>query len=188
MSQESNSPVTQLTVKTPLSADAREANLKLYDRVLATVSAIGLIAGGVWGLFTYANSKSNEARHRVEDLNRQVFNDRKEAYLRLVDAACEIVGCRDRSEVEKKSRAFLTLYAGRAHVIADPDSEVTQKKISFKNRLIDYMEGENKESKELPFHFFKDAALELTDACRKKIDPRTQLDAESFVAAAGNKK
>lgn len=172
MSEETKSSIESPPAKVEVSADSREAKLKVYDRILATVSALGLVIGGCWGLYTYSRATYGEAQHRKDELKRLIFNERKDVYLLLCDAVCDIVACRNRNEVEEKSRSFLKLYAGRAHIIAEPDSDVSKMKIAFKNRLMDYLEGEHKTSKTLPFHFFVNTALDLTDACRKNIDPR----------------
>jgi hypothetical protein len=169
------------------TTDALDIRLKVYDRLLASVSALALIIGGCWGLFNYFDTKKKEAsaaeeQHRQtadqkerelqlrkHELDLMVFKERKEAYLALCDAACEIVACRDRKEVEERSRAFLKMYYGRAHIIAEADPEVSGKKIAFKNKLMEYLESNNTES---PFGYFGSAAFELTKACRKYVDPR----------------
>jgi hypothetical protein len=169
----------------------REEKLKLYDRVLATVSALGLIVGGVWGVYTYSHTrqreidqKSEEAKRagelkgkeillRKHELDLMIFKERKEAYFALCDAACEIAACRDRKEVVDRSRAYLQLYYGRAHIIADSDDDVSEKKVAFKERLMEYLYGKSKDSTELPFTFFGNDAYALTHACRKHVDPRS---------------
>jgi hypothetical protein len=197
----------------PPSPEAREARLKVYDRVLATVSALGLIVGGVWAVYTHSESrrkeleqktaeakrdaelreqaaqqkavesqrdaalKERELQLRKQELDLLVFKERKEAYYALCDAACEIVACRDRKEVEERARGFLRLYYGRAHIIAEADPEVSAKKIAFKDRLMEYIEGDAKESNVSPFTFFASAAFDLTKACRRHVDPRSLVTA-----------
>jgi hypothetical protein len=180
-------------------AEEREAKLKVYDRILATVSAIGLILGGIWGVYTYAETRRKETEQRADqaasekiqrqkeaeqkdreiqlrrdELDRQVFTERKATYLTLSDAACEVVACRDRKEVEERSKIFLKLYFGRAHIIAEGDSEVEDCKIAFKDLIFKYLNGKDRDSTKIPFDYFGDAAYKLTKACKVHIDPRSK--------------
>jgi hypothetical protein len=190
MGQESI-PTTSTPPATTASAEAREARLKVYDRMLATVSALGLLMGGVWAVYTYSQARHKEVEQkaaeakqaaelrekeiqlRKQELDLQVFKERKETYYALCDAACEIVACRNRKEVEERSQAFLKMYYGRAHIIAEGDPDVSAKKIAFKKKLMEYLEGESKDSMESPFTFFGTVAFDLTKTCQKHMDPRT---------------
>ncbi len=101
-----------------------------------------------------------------------IFQERKEAYLALCDAACEVVACKDRQEVVDRSRAFRKMFYGRAHIIADPDPVVGDMKVAFNNKLTSYLTGDDKETDKSPYLYFGGAALNLTKSCRKHIDPR----------------
>jgi hypothetical protein len=118
-------------------SEAKEARLKVYDRVLATVSALSLIVGGVWAVYINAEARNKEIGQRAEELRTrdrelrlQVFKDRKGTYMALCDAVGDVVACRDREEVKAKARTFIKLYVGRAHIIVD-DDDVSKKKKGF---------------------------------------------------------
>lgn len=172
-------PLEKTTSEQPSPSEIRESNLKVYDRVLATVSILGIVSGGIWGFYSHiqqrvaeASQKDKEIELRKHELDLLIFQERKEAYLALCDAACEIVACKDRQEVAERSRAFRKMYYGRAHIIADPDPVVGDMKVAFNNKLTSYLTGDDKESTKSPYLYFGGAALDLTKSCRKHIDPR----------------
>jgi hypothetical protein len=150
--------------------DAFEAKLKLYDRVLATLTALGLILGGVWGVYTYFGIQHQTIELRERELAFMVFNEKKHAYLALIDAAAEITASKNRQEVSEKAPLFLKLYYGRAHVIAEADRNVSKKKVTFRNKLMKYLEDKIDTP---PHEYFGGAALALTKACQVHVDPRT---------------
>ena len=80
----------------------------------------------------------------------------------------EVVASKDREEVIKKAPLFLKLYYGPVHVLHNLDDEVMNKKIAFKNKIMDYLEKQNTTK---PFEYFGKAAFDLTSACRVYIDP-----------------
>ncbi|MEI8380620.1 MAG: hypothetical protein WCJ09_10855 [Planctomycetota bacterium] len=151
---------------------ACEIRLKVYDRVLATVSALGLIFGGAWSLFEYASSRTHENELRTRELNLAIFRERRDTYFAISDAASDIAASRSREDVIERSRAFLKLYNGRAHLLAEIDSDVKSSKIEFKNLLFEYLDGKDKNTTESPFDYFGAAAYQLTKACSRHLDPR----------------
>jgi hypothetical protein len=178
MAQENIAPQSAQPIVQVSPIEVREANLKLYDRILASISAIGLIAGGIWGLVTYSESKKQESEHKASEielrkyeLDLSIFKERKEAYYALCDAACDIAASHDRNDVIERSREFLKLYNGRAHIIAEGDNDVFDKKIAFQKKLMSYLKGKN--IADSPYDYFESAAYQLTMACRKHTDPRT---------------
>jgi hypothetical protein len=197
MTRDESDPSKEASSSAPTADNLRESNLKVYDRILATVSVIGLIIGGVWGLYSHFQQKAAEALQRDQEIELRkheldllIFQEKKEAYLALCDAACEVVACQDRAEVAERSRAFRKLFYGRAHIIADPDPEVSDKKIEFNNKLTSYLTGEDKGSTKAPFLYFGSAALNLTKVCRKHIDPRqlSSLDKPGIDSPSGETK
>lgn len=126
--------------------------------------------GGLWfGVIQYAVAEKAADRMREQELAATIFRERKEAYMDLINAACEIAGCMDRAEVKKKAPAFLTIFCGRAHVIAAAKPEVTNQKVKFKDKLLEYLKDET--IKEPPFEYFRDNALDLTFECKPFVDP-----------------
>ncbi len=154
-----------------MSRDILEAKLKFYDRFLATITALGIILGGFWGVYTYVETQHQSIQLRQRELALRVFKEKKNAYLSLIDAAGEITASKNRQEVIEKAPLFLKLYYGRAHVIAEADPNVSDMKIAFKGKLMTYLK--NKEMNESPFKYFSSVSFDLTNACKSHIDPRT---------------
>ena len=165
-----------------------EQRLKIYDRGLGTVSAAAIVIGGLFTIYTYLHDqrlKEAEERKlrekeiaqtqeqlslRQKELTFALFKEKREAYLALTDAACTIAACRSYEEVESASKEFLRLYYGRAHIIADGDSDVYNKKIDFRRALTKYLRDRPRET---PDVYFEDLALAITDACKAHLDPRS---------------
>ncbi|HEX8489906.1 MAG TPA: hypothetical protein VF626_02710 [Chthoniobacterales bacterium] len=168
-----------------------EQRLQIYDRGLSTVSAAVLVIGALLTIVTYLHDqrvKEREERKlrdqeiaqaqeqlqlRKRELAFAIFKEKREAYLALTDAACAIAACRNYEEVEGASKEFLKLYYGRAHIIADGDPDVYQKKIDFRKALATYLKERPSEA---PDAYFEGLALDITDACKSHMDPRS-LDA-----------
>jgi hypothetical protein len=172
MSQESMSTTASSSTPAVNTKDTFEAKLKIFDRILATITAIGVIVGGVWGLYNHFGLQHEANQLWQNEIDLMVFKEKKETYLALIDAAGEIIACKNRQEVSEKAPLFLKLYLGRAHVIADADSEVRDKKIAFKEKLDTYLKDKINES---PFKYFGSAALALTNACKVYVDPNTLM-------------
>ena len=146
-----------------MSREALDAKLKLYDRILASITAFGVIVGGSWAMYTHF-----ELRHK--EIALMVFKEKKEAYLALIDAAGEVTASNNRQEVVENAPLFLKLYYGRAHVIAEADPQVSKQKIAFKEKLMAYLDDERVNVS--PFEYFGGTTFALTNACKVHIDPR----------------
>ena len=172
MSQESKSNMEFPSSSVVEVGSALESNLKIYDRILATVTALGVVIGGLWGLYNHFELQRHANELRQREFKLMVFKEKKDAYMALIDAAGEIVASKNRQEVSENASQFLKLYLGRAHVIAEADSNVSSMKIAFKNKLDTYLKGQIDED---PFIYFRSTALALTNACRTHVDPRTLM-------------
>ncbi|MDJ0667877.1 MAG: hypothetical protein QNJ61_11380 [Desulfobacterales bacterium] len=147
-----------------------ENKLKIYDRFIATITAIGVVGGGLWGAYTFFKQQKQSIKLRQRELAFMVYKDKKDAYLSLVDAANEITASKNRKEVIEKASLYLRLYYGRAHVIADSDHKVSESKIAFKNKLMTYLKDEQIDTS--PFEYFGGVAFAITNSCKIYLDPR----------------
>jgi len=172
MSQEFISTTASSSDPAVNTKDAFDAKLKLFDRILATITALGVIVGGVWGLYNHFGLQHEANQLRQNEIDLMLFKEKKDTYLSLIDAAGEIIACKNRQEVSGKAPLFLKLYLGRAHVIAEADSNVMKMKIAFKEKLDTYLKDQINES---PFKYFGSAALALTNACKVYVDPNTLM-------------
>ena len=159
----------------PGAAHPFEAKLKFYDRILATCTALLMIVGVCWGVYKYLDNQRQAIKLRQLEYDLMVFQEKKQTYLALVDAASEIAACKNHHEVRDKAPLFLKLYYGRAHAIVALDPPVSKEKIAFGKRLRTYLDDN---SEEPPHKHFGKPALALTMACRDHIDPRQLEESE----------
>jgi hypothetical protein len=154
--------------------------LEVYDRVLATVASISVIIGGIWGMVTYLQAKTKESKDRAREsalkkyeLELLAYKDQREAFLALCDCASEIAMCKNRDEVEIKSKQYGKLYLGRAHLFTKDVDEVTAKvfeaKIRFHTLIERYLAQQQPTT--TPYEHFHQGALTLTEACSKALKP-----------------
>ena len=144
-----------------------ENSFKIYDRALATLSAVAIIIGGFWTLWGFIRAKNKENLLIEQKIRLDKFNDKKDIYYELCDAEGEIASCNSYEEVVIAQKHFRKLYLGRAHIIAELDVEVNNQKVSFRKLLDKYL-LEKPEAR--PFDYFKESSLELADICKKNLD------------------
>ena len=128
------------------------------------------ILGSVILLAGVAFERYKAFEQRKTEIDSVLFNQRREAYLALADAAAAIAACKSYEDVEKASIAYATLFRGRAHVIAAGDSKVTAAKLAFYKALREYLA--TKPPRSTPEEFFAHHAMEITLACQPNLDPR----------------
>jgi hypothetical protein len=116
-----------------------------------------------------------------KELALALFKDKREVYLALTEAASAIAACRTFEQVESAAKEFLKLYYGRAQIIADCDRGVFEKKIAFRCALAKYLQEKPDQT---PDVYFENFALDITDACRVHLDPRS-MDAPKSNGSGG---
>jgi|JI6StandDraft_1071083.scaffolds.fasta_scaffold322762_1 hypothetical protein len=144
-----------------------EQKLKIYDRILATVSTLAIIVAGIWSLWEIIETRKKENILLTQQIDLIKFNDKKAIYFELCDAEGKIAACNSYDEVLIAQKDFRKLYLGKAHIIADLDIEVNNQKIEFCLLLDKYL---NEKSTERPFDYFFDATLKLSDICKRNLD------------------
>jgi len=139
---------------------------------------VGVIAAGAWTVVTYIGdqqTKTNQAANalvlRGRELDLELFRDKREAYLALIDSASTIAACADYDEVKVASKDFLKIYYGRAHSFVTGDEDVFSKKVDFKRALDSYLINHTENT---PADHFGDPSLGIALACRFHLDPRCQ--------------
>ncbi len=63
-----------------------ERELKIYDRLLATVSAFAIICGGIWTIANFISAKNKENELRQQEIRQAIYEDKKAIYYELADA------------------------------------------------------------------------------------------------------
>jgi hypothetical protein len=178
------------TLKPRRKAPYTEDQLRVYDRYLATVTALLTLLGAFGTVFVYLQDqrtkhesesklKKQELDLREAEMNSFLYNDKRDAYYALVDAVSKIAACRNVDEVSEASKDFFKLYYGRAHLVIEGDFAVFNAKIEFGRALREYLE---EKPEALPSTIFGGLALDITDACRQYLDPRPSDSDESAAA------
>ena len=114
--------------------DRAEFRFKLFDRGVAVVSAMSIIVSGVFGLISYSNQRKVDSALKRREFRLSVYREKKEIYYPLCESAAAIVSCDSQNEAKPHINDFLTLYYGKAHLIAI-DTEVNNAKVDFRMKL-----------------------------------------------------
>jgi len=136
-----------------------ERGLKIYDRVLGTLSAVAIIFGGWWTIYGFTQEKINENEVRWKQIIWDKFKDKKSIYFELCDAEAEIAACNSYEEVVMAQKHFRKLFVGRAHIIATLDTAVNNQKVDFRDTLDYYLEHRPATK---PFDYFINSCLILS--------------------------
>ena len=131
--------------------------------VAAIVSAIGLVAGGIFGLYTYREQGIAADAARQKELRLMQYSQKKDIYYELVDAASTFASSTTKAEAEKNAARYNALYFGRAHIFAI-DPKVNASKIAFHAALEAALARGNFPTKDLD-----DDVLALADACKRYL-------------------
>jgi hypothetical protein len=137
-----------------------EQRLKYYDRVLATLTAITIIVGGLWTFWKFIDQRNLE-------IKKITFDEKKALYYELVNAEAEIASSMSYEEVVVAQKRFRNLYSGRSHIIAKLDPEVENQKVVFMGILNEYIKTKPPER---PFKYFNSPSLRLAELCRKYLE------------------
>ncbi|MGA8834237.1 MAG: hypothetical protein WB538_01265 [Candidatus Sulfotelmatobacter sp.] len=151
-----------------------EASWRVWDTVAKMVTALGLVAGGIWTLRKYFDDRAKErilAQERAKSAGieaRKPFSTKQlELYFQAVEAASAIASG-PWEEQGPSINAFWRLYWGPLALVED--SRVAQAMIHFGEALeADANQGE-----------LKIYALELAHACRDSIAESWKVTLSSF--------
>ena len=125
----------------------------------AVASTLGLIAG----LYTCHQQSVAANALKEKELRLLQYNQKKEVYYELSDAAAAVATSRTKQDALKIAAKISTLYFGRAHIFAI-DPAVNSDKISFYSKMQGALKKGTFPSDDLEF-----AALSLTNACREVL-------------------
>jgi hypothetical protein len=143
-----------------------DRNLKVFDRLVAAVSSLALVFGGLFGMFRYLDTRHREVNVQALAAEQAMLKEKQETYLALCDAACAIATCENETEVKARAKDYLRLYLGKVHMLANLEDKVVAKKIKFGHELIDFLKIDEK----APYSKFAEPALKLVGACRDSIE------------------
>lgn len=105
---------------------------KLWERLVQSITALGLVFGGLWTFWTYTEDRRHEDRLAL-------YKEQKERYYPLAMASAEIVTARSLVAARPAIKAFQTLYYGEGIISADP--EFTEAAKDFLDAISEFETG-----------------------------------------------
>ena len=112
----------------PLPADGghhkvkpTEWSLKVYDRILASITALGLIGGAFWTVLQYRVERDKEAAARRTEYLIQLRREKQELYEPLRTAIAKIGTAKTMGDARPFINQFWEMYWGDLHLIKDRD-------------------------------------------------------------------
>lgn len=147
-------------------SSSREYSLKVYDRILATVTALGLLVGAIWAFYLHIDAGRTESRHRKQELAMQIYKERQPLYHKLSEAAAKIAAAvpmkKKVVDINDAIEKYWVLYYGE--LILAEDDKVRQAQIGFSKTLLiaqksDYMVDD-----------LVTKAIQLSAACQEALD------------------
>jgi hypothetical protein len=142
-----------------------EFRFKIWDRSLATISALSLIIGGVWGLWQYIDQQEKDRELRDQEYNLALYKERKEMYYALCAAVGEIASSKSSAEAEPAIKAFFKLYHGGVHIVSD--RVLDEAKAAFARKVVDLMSGPKDQA---PPPELVHLADNLVEKCKESLD------------------
>ena len=149
-----------------------EPRFKACGALAAIVSALGLVAGGAFGLYTFRQQGISAEAQREKEFRLMQFNLKKEVYYELVEAAATVATSPTVEDAIKNAAKYKVVYFGRAHMFAI-DPTVSDAKIAFYRRLLEVLEKGKFPTTEL-----EGATLQLSIACMEVLRVRELFAAE----------
>jgi hypothetical protein len=138
---------------------------KVWDRGVATITSIGLIIGGGWGLYTYFQKRDQDIETRNQEYKLARYKERKELYYPMCKAVGEIASSKTARDAEPAIKNFLTLYYGGVHMVSD--KTVNEAKKDFYQALDEFRTGP---SDQPPPPTLITKANALVKACGESLD------------------
>jgi hypothetical protein len=169
-----------------------EGAARFWTAIFGGITAVGLIAAGIYTLVQYLNARQAERESHDKDratlqlqiattslAAKQAFNGKRlELCAQATGDAGTIATSRDKSKLRLAKDDFWRLYWGPLGIVEE--TEVARAMVAF-GRCLDDREGKN----DLRYRFACDGtpltslALDLAHACRSEVSKDFQLDLPS---------
>lgn len=91
------------------SEEKWELRFKACGAIAAIVSAIGLIVGGFFGLYSYRHQGMASDALKEKELRLMQYSQKKDVYSELVDAAASVATSQTKEDAMKNAIKYLTL-------------------------------------------------------------------------------
>jgi hypothetical protein len=115
--------------------DRFERAMKLWERILGTVTAAALVVAGVWTAWTYFKQQQEVLDQKRREYRLMVRNEKRELYQPLCSAAARIATAKTMRDAEPDIAKFWELYWGQVHFI--PDEGFQRAKERFRDELVE---------------------------------------------------
>jgi len=155
---------------------------KIWDRSLATITSMGLILGGGWGLFTYFQKRDQDIATRNQEYKLARYKERKELYYPMCKAVGEIASAKTARDAEPAIKNFLALYFGGVHMVSD--MTVNQAKKDFYQALQEFTDGPGNQA---PPPTLITKANALVKACGESLDLEGVFKEDSGASNSNNR-
>jgi hypothetical protein len=96
-----------------------EGRARFIQVVINLVTAIALIGGGIWTVYTYFSSREHEAKIAAIEARKPFEAKRLELYIEAASVAAVATSGKDTKEVKKAKDQFWYLYWGPLAVVED---------------------------------------------------------------------
>ncbi len=142
----------------PKKADLDELTLKKWDRILATITALGVVFGGFWTAYSFVQQRGLEYRSQQRKEKRELFQP-------FGTIAASIATAKTLADADTEIHKFWTMYYGSIHTLRDDRFE--QAKINFGEALRAACQDDPKQR---PPDELQQYAEELAEACRDSTE------------------
>jgi hypothetical protein len=144
--------------------DCWERRYKIASFIATGISTLSVIAGGVFGLYTYHQKSAQENLLRSEELRLRKYTQVREMYFQLVDAAAAVGTSNSKAQAVERLSEFDRIYFGRAHIYV-LDKNVADAKIKFYWNAHELIDKENFPSRNISKY-----ALLLSTSCKNSLE------------------
>jgi hypothetical protein len=157
--------------------DKLDRRIKFGNFLIAIISALSVIVSGIIGVCTYRQSALKEEAAQQQEQSLRKYNQLRDLYFQLVDAAAAVGTANSRKEAIAKLNEFDRIYFGKAHVFV-LDENVRRAKIKFYWNVHELINTEHFPSRKISL-----LALDLSSSCKDSLAsvkwPTTAADGQA---------
>lgn len=121
-----------------LTKDDWKFRFDACSALTALATAASIVIGGVAALYTYRQQGIAAEDLKRKELRQLEYNQKREIYYELVDAAAGVSASLDKADAERNAARYWRIYYGKAH-IAVIDDAVHDAKVAFARDLREVM-------------------------------------------------
>ena len=140
-----------------------EFRFKACSAIAAMASALSIVIGSFVGIYTFRQQGLAAEALKEKELLLMQYNQKKEVYYQLVDAAASVAMSSTKKEAERNATNYSVLYFGKAHIFAI-DPSVSKAKIAFRSAMVEALKVGV-----FPSTPLQSASLDLAFACKEVL-------------------